>query len=118
MPGSTPRPVGMPIRPTQHACRVAATGTCIHRRQPRNPKENRMSGVSIAGRTALVTGGASGLGRAVAVALARAEVNVVIGDIDGPGAAETLGQVEGFGGFGVVEHFDVTEREHRRDLIT
>jgi len=77
-----------------------------------------MSGVSIGGRTALVTGAASGLGRAVAVALARAEVNVVIGDIDGPGAAETLGQVEGFGGFGVVEHFDVTVPEHRRDLIT
>ena len=76
-----------------------------------------MSAVSVAGRTALVTGAASGLGRAVAVNLARAGARVAIGDIDDDGAARTLALVESANGSGVAEHFDVTSKEHRRDLI-
>jgi NAD(P)-dependent dehydrogenase (short-subunit alcohol dehydrogenase family) len=73
--------------------------------------------VSISGRTALITGAASGLGRAVAVTLAQAGARVVICDIDDVGAAETLSLVERAGGSGIAEHFDVTSEEHRRDLF-
>lgn len=41
--------------------------------------------VSLAGRTAVVTGGARGLGRAIASRLSEAGANVVIGDIEGQG---------------------------------
>jgi NAD(P)-dependent dehydrogenase (short-subunit alcohol dehydrogenase family) len=41
------------------------------------------------GKTALVTGGASGIGRALAVAMATRGARVIAADIDGEGAAET-----------------------------
>lgn len=50
------------------------------------------------GRTAVVTGAASGIGRETAIVLARAGAQVVIGDIDAAGLAETTRLVEQAGG--------------------
>jgi NAD(P)-dependent dehydrogenase (short-subunit alcohol dehydrogenase family) len=52
-------------------------------------------------RTALVTGGTSGLGLAMATALAGAGVRVAIGARSGQRAAETAARLEGDGAFGV-----------------
>lgn len=49
---------------------------------------------SLTNRTAIVTGGASGIGRAVALAYAREGARVVVSDIDEEGGAETVGLIE------------------------
>lgn len=49
----------------------------------------------LAGRRALVTGAASGIGAACAVALAEAGAHIVAADVDGAGAAEIAAQVGG-----------------------
>ncbi|MBI3836691.1 MAG: SDR family NAD(P)-dependent oxidoreductase [Planctomycetia bacterium] len=59
-------------------------------------------------RYAIVTGAASGLGRAVAVELARRGWHVALADINPQGSQETLALVEQAGGQGQVEHLDVT----------
>lgn len=59
-------------------------------------------------RNALITGAAGGLGRAIAVRLARDGWHVAICDIDAAGSHETLRLVEAAGGSGQVERLDVT----------
>ena len=45
----------------------------------------------------MVTGGASGMGKAMALRFAHAGMNVVIGDVDEPGMAETAAEVTALG---------------------
>ncbi len=52
-------------------------------------------GVDLTGRTALVTGGASGIGRACAVRLAAAGAKVTVADVDARAAGEVADQVGG-----------------------
>jgi NAD(P)-dependent dehydrogenase (short-subunit alcohol dehydrogenase family) len=49
--------------------------------------------MQLRGRTAVVTGAASGIGRAVAIALARRGCNLALGDIDPAGLAETAARI-------------------------
>ena len=56
------------------------------------------------GRRALVTGGASGIGAAIAARLAAEAAEVVIGDVNEPGAVEMAGEIGGQG-----THLDVTD---------
>ncbi|MCF6506897.1 SDR family oxidoreductase [Blastococcus sp. MG754426] len=72
---------------------------------------------SLKGRVALVTGGASGLGRATALALAEGGAHVVIADIDADGSQETLSRVTGAGGSAEVAALDVTQDESRRAVV-
>ena len=51
-----------------------------------------------AGRTAIVTGGASGLGEATVARLAAAGARVVVADVDEPAAARVAGAVTKAGG--------------------
>ncbi len=62
-------------------------------------------------RNAIVTGAASGLGRALAVRLACDGWCVAVCDIDETGSRETLKRVLGAGGEGRVEHLDVSKRD-------
>ena len=55
----------------------------------------------ITDRVALVTGGARGLGRAMATALAEARARVVIADLDGPGAQDAASAL-GSSGYNVL----------------
>lgn len=63
------------------------------------------------GRVAVVTGGGSGLGAAMAKGLAQAGAALVIVDIDEEGSARTVRTIEEQGGRAVAMRCDVTQKE-------
>ncbi|MER7736083.1 SDR family NAD(P)-dependent oxidoreductase [Streptomyces erythrochromogenes] len=73
----------------------------------------------LTGRTALVTGAASGIGRATAVLLASAGAHVHCADRDERGLAETASLAAAAGGGGATVHpVDVTDRASVRAAVT
>ncbi len=65
---------------------------------------------SLAGRAAVITGAASGIGRETAQVLAQAGANVVIADIDATGLGATAALVESAGGRVLIVRADVAQR--------
>ncbi|MFI1285729.1 SDR family NAD(P)-dependent oxidoreductase [Streptomyces sp. NPDC020858] len=72
----------------------------------------------LTGRTALVTGAASGIGRATAALLAEAGAHVHCADRDEQGLAETAALVAKAGGAATVHPLDVTDRTALRAAVT
>ena len=70
-----------------------------------------MTSKSFSNKTVLITGGASGIGRASAIAFAKAGANVFILDIDIGGADAVAREIAASGGKAVAHKADVT-REH------
>jgi len=66
---------------------------------------------NLSGRTAAVTGAASGIGRATAEVLAAAGANIVAADINDAGLAATVGSIADAGGKAVAQRTDVTKRD-------
>jgi 3-oxoacyl-[acyl-carrier protein] reductase len=64
----------------------------------------------LTGRIAVLTGAASGIGRATALVLSGAGATVVLGDIDGPGVEATVKEIDRRGGNAVGVEMDVTRR--------
>jgi NAD(P)-dependent dehydrogenase (short-subunit alcohol dehydrogenase family) len=64
---------------------------------------------SISGKTALVTGGGSGIGRATALAFATAGANVVVADVDVAGGEETVALMQALDGSGLFVAADVSK---------
>ena len=70
------------------------------------------------GKVVVITGGASGIGRATALAFARQGAKVVIGDVDVKGAQETIEAIRSNGGTGISMCVDVTKAADVQQMIT
>ena len=68
----------------------------------------------LTGRTALVTGGGQGVGRGIALTLAKQGAAVAVNDLYPERAAETVATIEENGGRAVAAAFDVCEYESAR----
>lgn len=71
----------------------------------------------LAGKVALVTGSASGIGRASALAFARAAASVVVSDVDAAGGTETVDLIREQGGTARFVRCDVTQSADVAALI-
>ena len=71
----------------------------------------------LAGQTALVTGGARGIGRAVALHLARAGASVCVTDLDGVGAERTAGEVRDLGRRAIAVVANIGDDANRREMV-
>ncbi len=67
--------------------------------------------MEIAGKSAVVSGAASGIGRAAALALAKAGAKVIVADMDEAGGIHTVDLIGKEGGTAVFERCDVTQTE-------
>ncbi len=75
--------------------------------------------VDLAGRTAIVTGGATGIGRAISTGLGRCEASVVVGYNSSENAAgETVAEIEQLGGTAVAYQADLTRESDVQGLIS
>ena len=70
------------------------------------------------GKVAFVTGAASGIGRATAVAFAREGANVVVADIDQRGNQDTVRMIEDLGRRAFAVNCDVTRSEDVQSALT
>lgn len=69
------------------------------------------------GKTALVTGGASGIGRATAILMSREGAQIVVSDINEMGGTETVMQIKAAGGEAVFLRADVSKAADVEALV-
>ena len=69
------------------------------------------------GKIAIVTGGGSGLGEAIAKRLATSNVKVVVSDINFDGAERVAGQIVSAGGTASAFHQDTSKRESNAHVV-
>jgi 3-hydroxybutyrate dehydrogenase len=67
--------------------------------------------MKLSGKSAIVTGAASGIGRGIAESLAREGAAVAVADIDAPGAQAAAQQIEAGGGSALAVAMDVTSED-------
>src|ERR1700728_4446254 len=83
------------------------------RRQPQGGAEM----ASLANKVGIVTGGGTGIGRATALAMARAGASLVIGNRDAKVGEEVVRTIEQAGGRAVFQVTDVSKPEDANALV-
>jgi len=73
--------------------------------------------MELEGRVAIVTGAGRGIGRATALELARLGADVVIAELDKPGAEHTAAEVKGLGRKALALSTDVTSRADLKTMV-
>ena len=68
-------------------------------------------------KVALITGAASGIGRATAIRLAQEGASIMLADIDQTGLEATMKNIVGNGGHAESTHFDATQNEACIELV-
>jgi NAD(P)-dependent dehydrogenase (short-subunit alcohol dehydrogenase family) len=71
----------------------------------------------LSGKVGIVTGGASGMGRATCLAFAREGARVVVADIDGAGAEAVAKEVEAMGAEAVPVTVDISSAADMRSMV-
>ncbi|WP_394139370.1 SDR family NAD(P)-dependent oxidoreductase [Cytobacillus oceanisediminis] len=71
----------------------------------------------LAGKTAIITGGSGGIGRAAALLFAEQGAKIVIGDMDAEGGEETVNLISLQGGSAAFFHTDVSDSIQVKNLI-
>lgn len=84
--------------------------------QPPIPRGYVSRAFDLSGRVAVVTGGASGLGAAIAVGLAQAGASIVLADLDADGLEQTARAIREDDGTAVTCPTDVTSRASLEQL--
>lgn len=74
-------------------------------------RDGRRSKMSLKGKVAVVTGAGSGIGRAVAVRLAKDDAAIAVWDLNGAGAAETAKMINSAGGKAIALTVDAASRK-------
>lgn len=72
---------------------------------------------SLEGKTALVTGGGSGIGRAASLAYAKDGAKVVVADVNVEGGEETVQLIKETGGEAILVHADVSKPEDTQAMV-
>jgi NAD(P)-dependent dehydrogenase (short-subunit alcohol dehydrogenase family) len=72
---------------------------------------------SLDGKTALVTGGGSGIGRAASLAYAKEGARVVVADVNVEGGEETVQMIKEAGGEAILVHADVSKPEDTQAMV-
>lgn len=80
-------------------------------------KTSDVKSESMTGKVVVITGGASGIGRATALAFAREGAAVVIGDIDIAGAENTVTTIRDMGGNADCLRVDVAKSDDVQELV-
>src|SRR5438046_9925629 len=73
--------------------------------------------MKLQGRVAIVTGAASGMGRAIALRYGQEGARVVVADVNVPEAEHTVNQVRQAGGTALAVQADVRSREQVQALV-
>lgn len=71
----------------------------------------------LSGKVAVITGAASGMGRATSILFAKEGAKVVVADINDKGGAETVGEIKKAGGEAIFVHTDVSKEKDVANLI-
>lgn len=78
---------------------------------------SKLSGNSLEGRVAVITGAAQGIGRAIALELSKRGATVVINDISEQLAVKVVNEVKSNGGEAIAVQADISNFEQAHDLI-